>query len=145
MILLTPNNVNYIYKLRSHLTESTVTLNYTDSWFKLFNKVIMFGVGVEKYTTSIKIYLSAQCTNSNPPFRYRNCFYLPPAYSTTQYGASMFTERLLLICQTTRRHKPGHKTLLSWMDHDVSPRVPLHIIYSSSLFWQGSSSRLLDP
>jgi len=47
-ILFTPSNVNYIYKLCSHLTESIVTLNYTDSPFKSFIKVIMFDVGVEK-------------------------------------------------------------------------------------------------
>ena len=36
-ILLNFNNVNYIYELCSHLTEDTVTLNYNDSRFKLFN------------------------------------------------------------------------------------------------------------
>lgn len=144
-ILLTLNKVNYIHKLCSHLTESTVTLNYTHSRFKSFIKVIMFGVGVEKYLISIKIYPSAHCTNYNPPFRYQNRSYPPPVYSPTQYGASTYQEKLLLIWQTTRRHKPGHKTLLSWMDHDVNPSVPLYINYSSSSFWQGSSSRLFDP
>jgi hypothetical protein len=57
----------------------------------------MFDVGVEKYLISIKIYLSAHCTNYNPPFRYQNCFYLPPVHAPTQYGTSMFPERLLLI------------------------------------------------
>jgi hypothetical protein len=33
-----------MYKLCLHLTESTVTLNYADSRFKSFIKVIMFGV-----------------------------------------------------------------------------------------------------
>jgi len=92
-ILLTLNNINYIYKLCLHLTEGTVSLNYIHRRFKYLIKVIMFGVGVEKYLISLKIYLSAHCTNYNPPFQYQICFYLPPSLRTSTIWSQLCSQR----------------------------------------------------